>query len=326
MNTYDSTIAHEALIWRYLSGEASHEEIGLLTQWIKSNDNNKADFHRIKEVYYQTKHTAQRKQFDASAAFLQFTNATQKPAKQRTLRWWMAVAAAVLVLLGGGVLFWRTQQQPNPENTIVYTHTEQKNLFSLPDASTLQLNQHSSVTYLANGAQKRIAKLQGEAFFSVTHNAQKPFEVLTQNLKIRVLGTSFAVNARNLDSTVVSVLTGRVMVQSMADSSDVAIITAGQSVCFWHGKLLNVEKTAENTFAWQNRTLQFNATPLKKVVATLNSYFDTTIEVGSVDGSQQLTVQLTNPQLDSVLQLLEVMYHLKTTRKDNKIVLDHEPN
>lgn len=327
MNTYDSTISYEALIWRYLAGEATRDEVTCLTTWLKSNDDNKADFHRIKELYFRTKHAAQRNKFDASVAFSQFEKATQPVAKQHFLRpWTIGAAAAVLILLVGGVWFWNNTQNNSTTNDIVYAFLPQKNQFNLPDNSTVLVNRHSAVTYKMAETHKRVTQLQGEAFFEVTHNAQKPFEVYTEKLKIRVLGTSFNVNAHNLDSIVVSVSTGRVMVQSVADSSDVAIITAGQSVCFWHGKLLSVEKNADNTFAWQNRKLQFNATPLKKVVSTLNSYFDTTIEMGSVDGSQQLTVQLTNPQLDSVLQLLEVMYHLKTTRKDNRIVLDSEPN
>lgn len=321
MDTIDSSIAYEALLWRYFAGEASSNEIELLSSWIKSNESHKADFHRIKELYYHTKYASQRSQFDSTEAYAHFSKSTKHIARQRSLRPWFTIAACVTLLAGLAVLYWKTSA-PKQAAAVEYSFTAQKSNFILPDSSSVQLNRRASLRYLSNDDNKRIAELSGEAFFDIKHNAEKPFEVLAAGLRVRVLGTSFNVDARNPDSVIVSVATGRVVLISLSDSSKSSILGAGQSACFVKKQITPITASSHNALAWKQKVLRFDATPLSDVVSTLNSYFDTSIVLSPNEGQQQLTVQLTDPKLESVLQLLEVMYHLKTTKKDKQLVLE----
>ena len=65
---------------------------------------------------------------------------------------------------------------------------------------------YSKISYDPNFGKRQI-QLDGEAFFDVTKNPQKPFTILTKNTATTVLGTSF--NIKNeATKTIVTVFTG----------------------------------------------------------------------------------------------------------------------
>ncbi len=66
----------------------------------------------------------------------------------------------------------------------------------LPDSSVVWLNSGSKLTYPGHFEKnKREVVLEGEAMFEISHDAARPFTVLTKNLDVRVLGTVFCVTA-----------------------------------------------------------------------------------------------------------------------------------
>jgi len=316
-NTYDTIT--EAHLWRYFAGQASGEEIDLLAAWVKTNESHKTDFQRVKELYYSTKHAPLRNQFDSKKALSQFKTTTQPTARMVWFRPWMAVAAMLTILIGCSLFFLHSGKQSSA-TIIAYHFTTQSTTYTLPDYSKVQLNKHSDLQYKTTTVDKRAATLSGEAFFDVKHTAACPFEVFAGKLKIRDIGTAYNVNAKNKDSIVVSVVSGKVQLISLADTSVTAMLSAGQTAYFTHNVITILQETPRNVLAWKKHVLSFNATPLPEVIDNLNSYFDTTLVLDSKAINQQLTVQLREPQLDSVLQLLQVMYNLKTT-KDNRTIL-----
>ncbi len=64
----------------------------------------------------------------------------------------------------------------------------------LPDGTKVWVNAGSKLSYDNNfGNKLREVALLGEAFFDVTHNAEKPFIIHTSKMDIKVLGTAFNV-------------------------------------------------------------------------------------------------------------------------------------
>ncbi len=79
----------------------------------------------------------------------------------------------------------------------------------------MYLNSASKLSYPQEfSSYLREIKLEGEAFFEVKKNAQKPFIVNANNLDIKVLGTKFNVksysNEKNIETTLFS---GKVSVE-----------------------------------------------------------------------------------------------------------------
>jgi ferric-dicitrate binding protein FerR (iron transport regulator) len=81
----------------------------------------------------------------------------------------------------------------------------------LPDGSKVILNTSSSVTYNLNAfaVKKRSVNMEGEVYFEVAKNANKPFYVTAKGAKLEVLGTSFTVNTySNRDSVYTTLING----------------------------------------------------------------------------------------------------------------------
>ena len=68
--------------------------------------------------------------------------------------------------------------------------------FTFADQSRVQLNAGSSIRFPKQfGKEKREVYLEGEAYFQVADNKQKPFVVHATGLDIKVLGTAFNVRS-----------------------------------------------------------------------------------------------------------------------------------
>jgi transmembrane sensor len=123
----------------------------------------------------------------------------------RNKKWVGAIALAMVCLLGLGY-WWIFRDNPETGQPIVFasptwqtqvTRTAEKRKLSLPDGSTVWLNAGSRLRYdaasLKNG--ERQVFLEGEAFFDIAHNKQRPFRVRSGAMEIKVLGTAFNVKA-----------------------------------------------------------------------------------------------------------------------------------
>jgi transmembrane sensor len=83
-----------------------------------------------------------------------------------------------------------------------------KSKIELPDGTRVNLNSGSFIRYPNNfGGDKREVYFEGEAYFDVKKNKNKPFIVNTGDIKIKVLGTQFNVCAYpdddNIETTLV---------------------------------------------------------------------------------------------------------------------------
>ncbi len=67
----------------------------------------------------------------------------------------------------------------------------------LPDNSHVTLNAHSAINLAFSQRSRRVILAEGEAFFEVTHQTDRPFEVEADGVVVTALGTAFDVD-RNL--------------------------------------------------------------------------------------------------------------------------------
>ncbi len=136
---------------------------------------------------------------------------------------WTVAAASVLIIILSGYFYEHSSERSSqesfasfiPRNT-VYKHnaTQQPEVISLSDGSKITLQPNSTLHYPAVFSDgNREVYLEGEAFFLVTKNPQKPFLVYYNNIITKVLGTSFIINTNPKTGNVeVVVKTGRVQV------------------------------------------------------------------------------------------------------------------
>ena len=129
----------------------------------------------------------------------------------------------------------------------------------LPDGSKVWLNAASSLRFptVFNGS-KRQVELKGEAYFEVSHDKSKIFEVNTRNQVVQVLGTHFNINAYLDEPTVnTTLLEGSVRVSDLRTNISQLLKPGEQSQLSEQIDVINLKDTNE-AVAWKEGYFQFD--------------------------------------------------------------------
>lgn len=194
---------------------------------------------------------------------------------------------------------------------------------TLSDGTKVWLNAASSLSYPTNftGSERNV-KLEGEAYFEVAHNAQHPFTVNTDEQQVKVLGTSFNVNAyKNERKTVTTLLDGRVQLSSSGISSTTPLYPGEQAVFDKSG--FKVEKVDAGLYsAWKDGEFRFKGTPLIEALRQVERWYDLDIDYTGIPEDIQIHASINrNKQLSSVLHALEKISDLKFDVKGRSVKL-----
>ncbi|AXP04356.1 FecR family protein [Pseudomonas fluorescens] len=178
---------------------------------------------------------------------------------------------------------------------------------ALPDGSVIDLNSRSRVRIQFAHRQRRVELAEGEALFTVEHDAGRPFTVDAGNGQVTVTGTRFDVR-RDADKTRVAVEQGSVKVQGRdAPRTQYVSLTPGLGTQIdAQGKVATpYAVNAEALTAWRNGKLVFNNAPLKEVAEEVSRYRANPLRVGSAAvGNLRLTSVFRSDDPEALLKAL----------------------
>lgn len=235
---------------------------------------------------------------------------------------WALRAAAGLFLAVGAVGSWYavpvTHEAPRGTQSVV----------ALPDGSSATLNAGSELRYrrsfsLLPGvpAGARRVRLSGEAFFDVA-SLDRPFEVDAGSAVVRVLGTRFAVRARDgvAPAVRVSVEEGSVGVRARSDAgaADEVVLAPGQTVRVSdsNGVSSVASVPIDRVGSWRSGGLAIVDESLADIVEELSIRLDTSISLAvDVDATARMSVYYGHlDTLESVLADLSTQQGLRYRR------------
>ena len=232
-------------------------------------------------------------------------------------------AAAVLLVIAAGVLLW--QYQASEELLAVSTKAGETRKVYLPDSSMVVLNENSLLTYQQNFLQERKVNLSGEAFFEVLQTNGKRFTVITEQSKVEVLGTSFNVKDDAQTAASVHVVTGLVAFTPIEEENYIYLKPGEYATLddLEQKESIEVQEYASNMFeAWRTKELKFNSISMQKLITDLNQHFDVNITVANQEILQcRFTGNFSDPQLDEIIDVLQVSMDISVERRDNQIIL-----
>ena len=223
-----------------------------------------------------------------------------------SIRYATAVAAGLVLLIGFGWMFHFYQR---PSRTLVtITHAETK-CIQLPDGSKVTLNRYSQLSYPETFDKERIVKLNGEAYFEVSKNSEKPFRVQTNSITVSVLGTHFNVNAYSADSLAeTTLLEGSVAVSDNTDSKQLILKPNETAVYRKAIGLLTMHPTidADNEIRWREGVLSFDEISMGEIARQLSHHFNVNIQI---EGNRLRNYKLNarfrqNETLEEILDML----------------------
>lgn len=196
--------------------------------------------------------------------------------------------AAVLLAVAGGWYAWTLQQ---PVFTGHYaTQRGQQIETRLPDETVLTLDTASRADVALYRQRREVRLPEGQAMFSVSPDANRPFDVLAGQMRITVVGTRFSVRympSLGEGSVQVQVEEGHVRVARNQGAANVAgaeasvELHAGDTVTAdASGQLGPVQHLAAAGIAsWREQRVSFDDTPLSQALAELERYGDTRLYV-----------------------------------------------
>ena len=106
-----------------------------------------------------------------------------------------SLAAAAVLTLAVRISWPVGQPPPSPSvRTATTLLAAGPRLLTLGDGTSACLNANSELVEQFTASERRVVLLQGEAHFTVTKDASRPFVVVAGNLQVRAVGTAFNVN------------------------------------------------------------------------------------------------------------------------------------
>lgn len=148
----------------------------------------------------------------------------------------------------------------------------------LSDGSEVWLSPGATLTQKRNfGKKDRFVRLDGEAYFEVAHDQDRPFVVCADNFRVRVLGTSF--NVKTSDGSYnaeVSLASGSIMMQNSKGANLVRLSPGQQAVINKEGDGIGIKETTPGDILMK----RYNVVSLQNV--TLAQILDEIYEVYGV--------------------------------------------
>ena len=143
----------------------------------------------------------------------------------------------------------------------------------LSDGSVVHLNAFSRLRFpFSFDGNNREVYLEGEAYFDIAKKADQPFIVHTAGTSVKVLGTSFNVNAYNDSLIVTSLVSGSVV--SDAEDNDSVYLKPGMASVYRKGYRQQQQSFDEAiTLSWRNGEYAYYNQPLGTLDAVISHWY-----------------------------------------------------
>lgn len=324
----------EDILIRFVVGETSSDESAMVEEWVTLSNDNRSQLEQIRKTWTLTSDPVKAEPAEVNvdlawnkvkSRMVDFKEIEKKIApKQRSIGYYFVRVAAVLVI--GIMVYGIIQYQFSGQNSIQIASKDSTITDNpLPDGTMIALNQNTTIEYQKefSGKERRV-KLEGEAFFDVEPDKEKPFVIQAQDAIITVLGTSFNVKAMKNDEAVEVLVEEGLVELSNPDRSQSTKLKVGEKGIFL--KSTNeVKKETEidvESLYWLNKTLLFRDTELSVVFETLERLYDVNIEVdNSSINTCLLTAKFSNETIEHILEHISIIFELEITNQNQTILL-----
>ena len=320
------------LLERVAVGKGSDADRAAVEQWIGSDPDRRRLFDQIARIAAATRQLSAPRfaqpHFDAAASLARAKQrlgwARRRSAPVVRLRsadrwpdrWPLAAIAAGLVIAIGLGLTIGTHSRRREAPRVFLTARGQRATLRLDDGTQVVLAPASRLT-----VDGRSATLDGEAFFTVVHDAHAPFVVRAGRAIATDLGTRFDVRAYPEDSTVrVAVDEGQVAV-SAANAQPIALAGGDAATVTPSGEAA-VDRGVENIGAWTTGRLELHNTPAREAVRALARWYDVDLRLGdSTLAAVPLTASFRDEPVDEVLHIVAVTLGARVRWSGRTVIL-----
>ena len=315
------------ILEKYIRGSISEEEYNELQQQIQ-NDSDSSVGDMLNECWQKDLNIHVMPRAAKERTRRQIDEKIKKDIRRIWFKRASTIAASILIpiLIISTVYFYKEMDHYKQIPNIVSVNKGQRAGITLPDGTIVHLNSESKLTYTPdfNGKLREVV-LEGEAFFEVTPNKEKPFIVKTSVFDVEVLGTSFNVSVYNDENIVeTALMEGKVKLTMQGCPSKPVYLTPSQKFIYSRsdrqGTISIMEGDTE--LAWKQGILAFSAEPLEEVFRKIERWYGVTMHYDKeslVDDN--FTGQFKMISIQEMMNILRMHYNLKFKIENNDIFI-----
>jgi ferric-dicitrate binding protein FerR (iron transport regulator) len=271
----------------YITGQITDpKEKSEVWHWINQDHINKQLFVQLKNVYALSRKSSSIT--DADAEYLKWQGKTRIRTR-KLIQEFIKYAAIIFFTIG---LTWVVQEnytnlqlaETGQMNEVICPAGQISELV-LSDSTKVWLNAGSKISYPSNfSSQQRTVHLTGEAFFEVKKDQKNPFLVHTKTMDIKVLGTSFNVDAYEGSQFKTTLVEGKVELQDKSGDK-IAEMSPGQSARYDTNSRKIILSEVDTRFysSWKEGKMAFFNEPLEVIAGKLERWYNVKITFASED-------------------------------------------
>lgn len=311
--TIDLSVKDQAVAWmtRLNSGQCSGAERYAFRKWLDEDPSHRLEYQQAREYWDSlgalksglSPELGEARDFHAGARHRRF-----------------ALAASVLVFIAAAAMFWLRTPAEIPVVAYETSKGEQKSVV-LTDGTRVDLNTETRLRVSFTPDSRTVELENGEAYFNIAPDEERPFEVIAGEGRIRDIGTAFCVQ-RESDRVSLVVAEGLVRVDTGAFASPVSI-TAGYTLSYdGAGRLLDSQAVdTEAHIAWRTGRIVFRGASIDELTRQIMRYHNVTILVDHAGlDDLQVSGNFKISDLDGLLSALTIMLPVEVTRPDTNSI------
>lgn len=327
-------IEYEAAIWACRQRDGLDEdEQQKLTQWLAATPVHAQAFHDMTNMLQEirTLPADMVNQLKRNLADTKPDNTTStiiplhlRPKTQNHL-WWPGTAMAAS--LATAAMLWHYWEQPQfSQQYISGAHALN---VTMPDGSLVTLDAASKIAVNYYRDRREIHLDEGQAYFSVHHDRERPFDVMAKHTHIRVLGTRFTVRyvKEGISAGQVGVMVeqGKVAVSSTQPApAKTAYLHAGQAInAQTSGQLQTIHPVSSGKIAsWKSGRIPLENITLGELAAELKRY-GYPLQVSQKASALRIGGSLQLSQTSTFINALPTMLPVKIIRSGKQLSIEH---
>lgn len=313
----------EELMVKFLMGECSEEELHKVNTWLDESSENARELFRIEQIYHlgRSEEFADEKKIERAEKqlFKRLKQEETKRYKMRRMNTWMRYAAMFIgIFFISGLSYHIYQSQSETDDLVAVTATDKVKELMLPDGTKVWLNKYTTLKYPREFSEKgRNVYMEGEAYFEVKRDTEKPFIVRSEAMQVRVLGTVFNLKSDKANPLAVATLVkGEIEVKGNHDEGMIVLSPGQKAELNGMTRRLVVKQVDTGIENWHNNQFVFEKADIFTIARTLESSYGVKIILApDMDSTKTYTGALKKKNtveevLNSVKNVIPIEYKI----------------
>jgi ferric-dicitrate binding protein FerR (iron transport regulator) len=183
---------------------------------------------------------------------------------------------------------------------------------NLEDGTKVWLNSETKLKFpVVFGDKQRVVYVEGEAYFQVAHNANRPFIVnIDENTKVKVLGTEFNIRTYEGNTSQSTLISGSI---EFIHNGVTTKVNPGESCILEKstGEVTLNQADIMRTIAWKNGEFVFRNETLESIITELSRWY----KVDVVFENEEIKKERFYLYFDRTVGFEEIIYKMHKTGK-----------